>query len=289
MPFPILRTIFPATLLALSLLVIASLTAFAQATTPAPLTNEQAQTLVRRVLQAELEAAKTQSLTHPMQYHLRKSSPRYTSTKIIVETKDGAVARLVAVNDSPLSPQDEQTEQSRLSTLLSDPSRQQHRQNREQGDAERAQKIMRALPEAFLYQYAGIVETPQGPSYRMTFQPNPNFDPKALEAQVLKAMAGELWIDIAQQRVTRLEGKRLHDVDYGWGIFGKLNQGGTLLLEQSDVGNHQWRTTKMVLIMDARILFKIVKLDTTLELSQYTPVPAGLTYQQAIQLLNRNK
>ena len=38
---------------------------------------------------------------HPMRYRLRKTSPRFTSTKEIFETKDGAVARLIAVNDRP--------------------------------------------------------------------------------------------------------------------------------------------------------------------------------------------
>jgi hypothetical protein len=220
-----------------------------------------------------------------MQYRLRKTSPRLSTTKLIVETKDGNVARLIAVNDSPLSAAGQQTEAARLQDLFNDPSLQRHRQEREQGDTERARKVIRALPDAFLYQFDGIVDTPQGPSYRLSFQPNPSFDPQALEAQVLKGMAGELWIDIAQQRVTHLEGKRLHAVDYGWGLIGKLDQGGTLLLEQADVGNHQWRTVHMVLIMNARVLFKIIKLDTTLELSQFAPVTAGMTYQQAIELL----
>ena len=57
------------------------------------------------------------------------------------------------------------------------------------------------------------------------------------------------------------------------------------LLEQADVGNHQWRTTHMMLVMNARLLFKSVKLDTTLDLSQYSPVTAGMSYQQAIQIL----
>ena len=160
-----------------------------------------------------------------------------------------------------------------------------HRQEREQGDTERARKVMRALPDAFNYQFAGVVDTAQGPSYRFSFQPNPNFDPQDLEAQVLKGMAGELWIDVAQKRVTRLEGKRIHDVDYGWGILGKLDQGGTLLLEQADIGNHCWRTTHMVLVMNARVLLKTIKLDTTLELSQFSPVATGMSYQQAIQML----
>jgi hypothetical protein len=249
----------------------------------APLSNAEAQALVKSVLQAELDAA--QDSSHPMQYRLHKMSPRLATTKLIVETKDGDVARLVSINDGPLSPQDEQNEETRLQGLLNDPSLQRHRQQREQGDTERARKVMRALPDAFLYTFAGIADTPQGPSYRLNFQPNSSFDPQDLEAQVLKGMAGELWIDVAQHRVTRLEGKRIHDVDYGWGILGKLDQGGTLLLQQADVGNLEWRTTRMVLVMNARFLIKTVKLDTTLELSQFEPVTPGMDYRQAIQML----
>lgn len=256
---------------------------------PASLSNEETQAIVRRVLRTELESAQSSSTSHPMQYQLRKSSPRLSTTKLIVETKDGDVARLLAVNNQPLGAEDNQKEEGRLQSLLNDPGLQHHRQEREQGDAERARKIMRALPDAFVYQFAGLADTPQGPSYRLSFQPNPKFDPEDLEAQVLKGMAGELWIDVAQQRVTRLQGKRIHDVDYGWGILGKLDEGGTLLLEQADVGNHQWRTVHMVLVMNARFLFKVVKLDTTLELTQYTSVAPGMTYQQAIELLRPSK
>jgi hypothetical protein len=137
------------------------------AQSPAPLTDEQAQAMVKRVLRVELEAA--QDATHPMQYRLRKMSPRLSTTKLIVETRDGDVARLIAFNDAPLTPEAEQNEAARLQGLLNDPSLQRHRQEREQGDAERARKVMRALPDAFLYQYAGIVETPGGPSYRLSF------------------------------------------------------------------------------------------------------------------------
>src|SRR5205814_3722570 len=48
--------------------------------------------LVGRALDNELAAAQDHS--HPMQYRLRRSSPRLTTTKLIIETKDGAVARL---------------------------------------------------------------------------------------------------------------------------------------------------------------------------------------------------
>ena len=248
----------------------------------APLTPAQTQELVQRVLRTEIAA--TQDTSHPFRYTLRKTSPRLSTTKLIAETRDGDVARLIQRNNAPLTPEDEAAEQARLKTLLDDPSLQRHRQEREQGDSEHARKILRALPDAFLYTFAGTVDTPHGPSYRLTFQPNPSFDPDDIESQALKAMAGELWIDIAQQRVTHLEGHRLHDVDYMGGLLGKLEQGGTLLLNQSDVGNHQWRTTRMVLVMNARVLFKSIKLDTSLELSDFAPLPP-MDYRQAIQLL----
>jgi hypothetical protein len=44
----------------------------------------------------------------------------------------------------------------------------------------------------------------------------------------------------------------------------------------------------MVLVMNARVLFKTIKLDTTLDLSQFSPVTPGITYQQAIELLRTN-
>ncbi len=256
---------------------------FAQA---ASLTNDEAQEMVKRVLHTEL--VQTQDASHPMQYRLRKVSPRLTTTKLIVETKDGDVARLISVNDQPLSDIGKHDEDARLQTLLDNPGMQKHREEREQNDTERARKIVRALPDAFTYSYAGIVSTPQGPNYRMQFQPNPNFDPQDMEAQALKGMAGELWIDVAQQRVTKLDGKRIRDVDYGLGVLGKLDAGGTLRMEQADIGNHQWRTTKMVLVMNARVLFKTVKLDTTLEMSEFSPVASGMSYQQAIQMLRGN-
>ena len=88
-----------------------------------------------------------------MRYHLRKSTPRLTSTKIIFETKDGAVARLIAINDKPLSAEEERKEQDRLNQLLSDPSRQWHRKQSEDEDTRRVTKVLRALPEAFDYRF----------------------------------------------------------------------------------------------------------------------------------------
>lgn len=220
-----------------------------------------------------------------MRYRLYKTSPRLTTIKEIYETRDGAVARLISINDSPLTQADEQKEQARLTTLWNDPSRQSHRKQAEQDDTGRAIKVLRALPNAFLYQYAGTAPGPTGPIEKFTFRPNPAFNPPDLETQALVPMAGEIWIDAAQERVTHLEGHLQGDVDFGWGILGRLSKGGYLIIEQADLGDHQWRIVHFKMVMNTRVLFKTKIFDTTEDESQFAPVPANASYKDAIQAL----
>ncbi len=247
------------------------------------LTPAQAQALVGRALATEMSTARDAS--HPMRYRLRRSSPRMTSTKEIVETRDGDVARLVAINDQPLSQAEEQLEQARLDTLLSDPGRQRHRKQSEESDTGIVLKLLRMLPQAFLYEYAGSGQGSTGKVEKYSFRPNPSFNPPDLETQALTALTGELWINATQERVTRLEGHLQQDTDYGWGILGKLDKGGWIVIEQADVGSQQWRIARFQMKMNLRILFKTRNFDTVQEMTQYVPVPAGLDYRQAIQML----
>lgn len=258
----------------------------AQPAAPA-LSPAQAQALVARVLATELRAA--QYTSRPMRYLLRKTTPRLTSTKDIVETRDGAVARLVAINDTPLSPSDEQREQARLDALAANPSLQQHRRQSEDEDFAIVLKLLRMLPDAFFYQYAGSAPAPAGSDSpaveKFTFRPNPAFNPPDLETQALTAMSGELLIDPLHERVVRLEGHLQQDTDYGWGILGKLDKGGWVVLEQADTGAGRWRIVHVQMRMNLRILFKSHAIDTDERMTRYTPVPAALDYRQAIQML----
>ena len=239
--------------------------------------------LVKRALANEVRAA-TDPL-HPMRYRLHKSSPRLTSTKEIFETKDGAVARLIAVNDAPLSAADEQKEQTRLAALLSDPTKQHRRKLAQDEDSARAMKVLRALPNAFVYQFADIGTSPPGPVRRFTFKPNPKFDPPDLETQVLVQMTGEIWVDVAQERVARLEGHLTKDVDLAWGILARLNKGGWIVIEQADIGEHQWHIVHFQMALTGRVVFTTKVFDTTEDESQFAPLPVGLSYKQAIQMV----
>jgi hypothetical protein len=247
------------------------------------LSDAQAQALVARALSTELRVARDPN--HPMRYLLRRSTPRLTSTKDIIETRDGDVARLLSINDKPLAPEDNQKELARLATLAANPDLQKHRKNNEDEDAGLVLKLLRMLPNAFLYQYAGSFNGPTGTVHRFTFKPNPKFDPPDIETQALTAMSGELRVDALQERIVRLEGHLQQDTNYGWGILGKLNKGGWVILEQAEVGERRWRIVNVQMEMTLRILFKTKNIDTAEQMSHYTPVPAGIDYREAIQML----
>lgn len=260
----------------LLLVALAAPAAWAQAPDPA---------LVDRALAHEL--ASVRDTGHPMRYQLRRSSPRLSSVKEIFETREGSVARLLEINDRPLGPADEQREQERLQALLSDPSRQRHRKQAEDQDTARVIRVLGALPHAFLYRYAGAGTGASGRVERFSFVPNPAFNPPDLDTHVLTAMAGEIWVDPSEERVTRLEGHLLHDVDFGWGILGRLYRDGWVRIEQERVGDHQWRVVRFEMKMSARVIVRSRSFDTLEEQSRFTPVPPGVSYAEAVRALEQ--
>ncbi len=241
---------------------------------------------MNRALANELRAAEDPN--HPMRYLLRKASPRITTTKEIYETGDGDVARLLSVDGRPLSADAEEKEQTRLTTLYNDPRRQRHRKQEEGEDAARAAEILRALPSAFVYRYAGSAETAAGTVEKFDFRPDPDFSPPDLETEILKSMVGEIWIDAAQARATHLKGWLQRDADFGWGLVGRLNKGGWIEIDQTDVGGGQWRTVRFQMEMSGRMVFRSRIFDTVEEESQFAPLPVGLGYREAIERMRSN-
>jgi hypothetical protein len=238
--------------------------------------------LVRRAAHNELGTGNN----HPYRYTLHKVDDGKMTTKEIVETKDGDVARLIATGDKPLSGEAEQAEIDRLNNLLAHPEIQAHRHKKEQEDSDRANEMIRLLPDAFLFHYEGMVDTPSGPSFRLSFKPNPSFDPPDREAEVYHGMAGELWIDQRQERMTKLDSHLIADVNFGWGILGRLYKGGSILVEQKDVGGGHWETTHMQLrIKGKALMIKSLDFETTEDQTAFAPVRPQMGYQEAVHML----
>jgi len=239
--------------------------------------------IVRDTSYNELRAAND---GHPFRYRTHKIDDGKSSVKLVVETRDGDMSRLIESDDKPLDADANQKELARLNHLRDNPDEQARKHKREQADSGHEDEMIKLLPQAFVYTYVGMVPGPNGPCYRLKFEPNSAFTPPDRQAEVYHGMAGEIWIDQAQQRMVKLDAHLVSDVNFGYGFLGRLFQGGTILVEQKDVGEHHWETTHERLDLSGKILMvKALRINTTEDSSDFQPVP-DTGYKPAIALLD---
>ena len=221
-------------------------------------------------------------------YRLHRQTPDRDEVREILETGDGTLARLIMTNGKPLNPDQQQAEQQRLNRYVNDPSQWQQRRKRQKEDEDRSNKMLAALPSAFLYTYDGVETGPNGEQLtRLKFKPNPNYDAPSRELRVFEGMQGEMWVDAPANRLVRMQAKLIRDVDFGWGILGRLYHGGSFEIEQRDIGDGRWDVVKTVLNFDGKeLMFKSIHIKDTETLSDFHRVPERLTLAQGIKMLN---
>jgi hypothetical protein len=250
--------------------------------------------LVRATIQNEVNASTTPT-THHM-FVSMKETARGSQTKLYCETKDAMAGMALAYDGKPLTAQQRQAEEARLEQLMNSPEELAKKRQREKEDTERVTKIVRAMPDAFLYEYAGTEPGKPGVGkegdelIRLNFRPNPRYVPPSRVEQVLSGMEGVLLIDANRRRIARIDGTLFKDVSFGWGILGHLDKGGHFLVEQGDVGDGTWDMRRMGLAFTGKILlFKRLDIRSTETYSDFRSVPTGLTFAQGVELLKKQE
>ncbi len=219
-------------------------------------------------------------------YWVERRSPSGSSLTEQVETADGPIARLTLVDGRALSPQAHEQEQERLQHLLSSPSEQARHLRQYDEDEERIGRILALLPDAFVYEYDGE----ENGCYRLRFHPNPNYTARTIEARIFHAMSGKLWVDARFKRLARLEGRVEENVDFGFGILGRLYQGGWFRLERVQVSPTDWKTKSLEVHMNIRaLLVKNFARETSETRGGFAPVPAGMSLALGLALLEKEQ
>jgi hypothetical protein len=203
-----------------------------------------------------------------------------------VETAQGPIARLTLSDGRALSPEAQQQEQERLEQLLSSPSEQARHLKQYDEDEARIGRILALLPDAFVYEYDGE----ENGCYRLSFRPNPDYTAHTIEARIFHAMSGTLWVDARYKRLARLEGRVGENVDFGFGILGRLYQGGWFRLERVQVSPTDWKTKSLEVHMNIRaLLVKTFARETSETRGGFAPVPAGMSLEQGLALLDQEQ
>ena len=258
----------------------------AQLPTPSPAE------LVRRAVRNEIRQ-NSDSRAYFM-FKDRKKTARSAQTKLVVETQDAAAGLVIEQDGQPLTRQQQQAEAARLENYVGNPAELAKKRKQEREDADRTLRIVKALPDAFLYDADGTepgsadVGKPGDPLVRLRFRPNPDYAPPSRVEQVLTGMQGQVLIDAKENRIARIDATLQKQVAFGWGILGHLDRGGHFLVQQAEVSNQQWEMTRMELSFTGKILLvKNLSIRSNDVFSDFHPVPPNLTFAQGVELLKK--
>ena len=270
------------------LLGLASSFAAAKETAPTPTPGE----LVRQAINNEVAANKNPGARFLCRNE--RKTAHLNQIKLLVETKDATAGMIIAHDGHPLSPEERQQEEARLSNYARNPDELNRKRKQEAEDTDRTMRILKALPDAFLYEADGTekgtvnVGRPGDDLVRLKFRPNPSYDPPTRVEQVLTGMEGYVLVDAGEKRIAEINGTLQKDVGFGWGILGHLDRGGRFLVRQADVGGNAWEITHMELAMTGKILlFKKFSFQSSDTFDDFRPVPSDLTFAQGVELLKK--
>jgi hypothetical protein len=244
--------------------------------------------LVHDTIENELKHAEDNT---KYMYKDRRQTLNQTTTKEMVETDAGTVAKLIAWNDQPPTPQQRADDDAKLQNLLNNPDSMKKKHKEQDEDSTRVKKMFREIPKAFIFEYAGTEKGKNGMDLvKLKFKPKPDYDPPSREMTVYTAMQGSMWIDEKQERLVRMQAALFRDVNFGWGILGHLDKGGHFDVEQSDIGGGRWEATNMNIQFTGKaLLFKNINMHQIETLTDFRRLPDKLTLAQGIEMLRKGE
>jgi hypothetical protein len=102
-------------------------------------------------------------------------------------------------------------------------------------------------------------------------------------------MEGDMLIDKQAMRIAKIDGTLFKDVDFGWGILGKLYKGGKFRIVQKDIGGGHWEEVEETLKFFGKILLiKSLTVWSSETMTDFRPISPNLTTAQALDLLHKS-
>ena len=236
--------------------------------------------LVKAVIRTEINPSDVAEVR--WKYLLVKEVDGKQETREVVETKSGSLDRLLAIAGRPLSAGQQRDETERILRLSRNPEEQRKLEQTRKKDAEQCDAFFRMVPEAFLFEYAGE----SGGVVKLMFKPNPAFRPPSREGKVLHEMAGEIFIDVKQQRLISITGHLANEVKFAGGLLGHLEKGGQFAVKRTEVAPAHWEVTEMAVNMQGKaLMFKTISVQQKELHRNFERVPEDLTIADAAAIL----
>ncbi len=242
--------------------------------------GKDAREFVRAVVANELKA---DANDHSQWMYLDDNKlPDKHTVKLVIQTAHGDLSKTLKKDGHPLTPQEQKEDENKIDDFVQDASVREKQKRDHEQDAEKATALTKLLPDAFLWTFAGR----KGATTTLNFKPDPKFNPPTRESRVFAAMEGTMVVNTKQKRIKQLKGTLTHDVDFGYGLLGKLQKGGTFEIERQQIAPGIWEiTTTHIHIHGRALIFKSISEEQDEVTSNYHRTPASLSLADAAKML----
>jgi hypothetical protein len=208
--------------------------------------------------------------------------PGKGTVKLVIQTAQGDLSKTIERDGHPLPPQEQKDDERRMDAFVQDASLRQKQKHDHEQDSEKASALTKMLPDAFLWSIA----EQDGTTTTLKFKPNPSFDPPTRESRVFAAMEGTMVANTGQKRIQQLKGTLSRDVNFGYGLLGKLEKGGTFEITRQELAPGVWAITAThVHIRGHALIFKSIGEEQDEVTSHYHPTPSSLSLADAAKML----
>lgn len=168
--------------------IICLIASIAMAQSTLPDQNLSANDLVRAVVANELRGT---GVSHNRwMYRLDREEQGKKVTKEVVQSSEGTVDRIMATDGHGLNANAQREEEKRIENLVRNRAEQEKLEQTRRKDAEQCRSFFTMIPDALTFSYAGR----DGNLIKLSYRPNPGFQPPTREARVFHQMEGEMWV-----------------------------------------------------------------------------------------------
>jgi hypothetical protein len=201
-----------------------------------------------------------------------------------VETAQGTVFRTVEQNGMPLDDAQSRQEERRIDHCVHNPAEVARITREHRDDEDRLVKALAILPQAMLFEYAG---RPDADTVAVTFRPNPSWSPTGFEGRIVHALTGTVLVDARYKRLVEVRGTVSERVDFGFGVLGHLEKGGTFVVHRRRLGDAAWKTDRYDVHLQGKLLLlKSFSKDQRETRTDFRPLPGSVTLAQAKEMLD---
>ncbi|HEY6305632.1 MAG TPA: hypothetical protein VI488_04125 [Candidatus Angelobacter sp.] len=217
-------------------------------------------------------------------YHYHREDEKNNADRDVIETSEGSLARVLLLWGKPLTAEQRQKDEERMRKQVTDTEERARIAKRNKEDDEKVGKMLRAIPKAFIFKYNGEEKG----VVRLSFVPNPKYDPPSMEQKIFRSLNGMVYVDRAQNRLAGVEGTLFEDVNFGWGILGRLYKGGTFKVTMKDLGDGHWEVgSEEVNMIGRAVLFKTITRKQKEIYTDHRRMPDSITLAQAFEILQK--